>query len=84
MLAEIVLCLENALTVGGSIGEPMLALFMLQTLLSSVSGPSSPAPAAFNLIAVISTVVEVIAHTIVVKGTTTAGRHVCLEMQTLR
>ena len=70
---ELLRSLEDALAVTACM--PMLSLLMLQTLPTSVSGPTSKAPATFYLISMIATVIEMISHPIVVKGTTTAGWH---------
>ena len=56
-------------------GVPMFGLFMLQTELPRVCGPSSIAPTAFDLVGVVCTVVEVITHAIGGEGTATALRH---------
>ncbi len=53
----------------------MFGLFMSQTELSRVCRPSSQAPTAFDLVQMVCTIVEVIAHAIVGEGTATALRH---------
>ncbi len=54
---------------------PMFGLFMSPTEMSRVCRPASIAPTAFDLVQVVDTIIKVITHAILSKGTATALRH---------
>lgn len=59
----------------------MFSLLVFQALLSGVGWPSSETPAAFDLIGVIGTIVEMIAHSIVGEAAAAALRHIVMRDQ---
>lgn len=72
----LVKCCLRTEDVGAAVaGEPVLALFVCEACFSSMGGPSSKAPTAFDLVLVVGAVVEMVADAVLSKAATTAFRH---------
>ena len=81
VVLELLLGCKDARTVTARI--PMLSLLMLKAQFPSVGGPSSPTPAAFDLVHVTSTVVEMVPYPIVGEATATALGHIVISYLSL-